>query len=229
MFKNLSKKEMAELIAIAVLILAVVIVLICFSSAKKSEPVKEETKVPQEGEYSTVVREKEHFVEVEKVITASILEDGLQSMGFLVTQEYYFTEVVSNEKTESVLWGLFSSTAKYSVKYDGSVFAGVNFGLIKVSKKDDQVTVTVPAATIQTVNIDYNSFEMLMNEDGLWAHMTPDDYNESLKALEANAKTKATERGVIDKAQANAEKMIRQFITGLLGEEEVVVTINFKK
>lgn len=227
MKKHFKKKERIEIAILGILAFAVILIPIVFTICKHNTEAPEENMKDSPADYQVTIKEKERFVEVEKKISASVVEDGLRDMGFLVTQEYYFTEVVTNEKEESVLWGLLSSTASYSVKYDGSVFAGVDFSRIQVSKIGDRITVTAPVATVQSVDIDFNSFELLSNKDGLWTHMNPKDYNDSLKALKLTAENKAGDRGILEKAEANAEKIIRQFVAGIAGDPETEIRIDF--
>ena len=66
------------------------------------------------------------------LITVSVetIEDGLANMGFLVTQEYYFTQVERYTKEKEIIFGITSSS-EFLYSYDGQVFAGVDFEKIE--------------------------------------------------------------------------------------------------
>ena len=44
------------------------------------------------------------LISEKQTIDVEIIQDGLRNMSFLVTEEYYFTEVLSNKKTVSFLF-----------------------------------------------------------------------------------------------------------------------------
>lgn len=164
--------------------------------------------------------EVEKLVEAEKEITATVIKDGLRDIGKLATQEYFFTEVAGYSSVKT----LFSTDIKlpfsesnYLVSYDGTVTAGIDFGDIEVAKTGDRVTVKLPDAEILSVDIDYDSFKLYSEREGLLNSTSVADYNASLVELEANAKSKALEKGILEAAQNNARLVVSNFITGLAG------------
>ncbi len=168
-----------------------------------------------------VVREKEveKIIEVEKEITAEIIEDELKDVGLLITEEYYFTEVVSYTSNKT-LWHFdipFTESA-YLASYEGVVTAGVDFSMIGVQKNDEtsSIVVSIPAAVILNVDIDPESFILYEEKTGLGNPVSVRDFNDSLVELENTARLKARERGVLDQADENARRMIRSLITGLV-------------
>ena len=187
--------------------------------AVTSAPVKQTKKI--------VEVEVEKIVEVEKKISGEMIQDGLRDMGFLVTEEYYFTEVVSFSSVKklfkTITLGITESS--FLASYDGVITAGVDFEKIRVEKNDDtkEITVRLPRAEVRYLDIDPESFVLYSEKEGLGNKISMSDYNDSLIELEANAEKKAVERGLLDRADENAERVIANFIGSLVDESEYTV------
>lgn len=198
------------------------ILLVILWSTHREETLPAETipsALTQDPDVTIVYRDVDRLVEVEKEITASIIQDGLNDLGTLITQEYYFTEVVSFSSVKQ-LFGLdlnFTESS-YIGTYDGTVTAGMDFRNVRIEKDDDAQTVTVylPACSIQNIDIDPNSFVLYDESSGLGNPVSVTDFNRSLIELENNASAKAMEKGILEKADENAQFMIRSFISGLI-------------
>ncbi len=180
---------------------------------------------------AVVVREKEveKIVEKEKVITAEVIQDGLRDMGKLVTQEYYFTEVVSYSIMSEILGIKIKMTeASFLASYDGVIYAGIDFTGIAVEKDDELKTITVrlPDAEILSVDIDPESLVVYSEKQGIGNRITLEDYNNSLIGLEKDAKDKAVGKGILERADENAEKIVRTFIGSLVDTDEYVLLFN---
>ena len=219
------KKLWLYLAAIAVLVLAAVVLLIVH--AGKKEPVAPPAVTPRPTQ-QVVVRERpvEKLIEVEKEVTVEELGAGLNDMGVLLTQEYYFTDVVTYSSVKTLFnLELGITESGYVATYDGVVTAGVDFGAISVRKNDDMgmIVVTVPAAKILSIDIDPESFQLRSEKAGLGNPISAEDFNSSLIALERSAREKALERGLLEKAQENARIIIRNFIGGLVDPNRYVI------
>ena len=217
-----SKKIYLVLLIVVLLLTAAVIIWASVSSMKvaSAPPSPAAAPTPQ-----VVIREKEveKLVEVEKEITAEIIRDGLRDMGVLVTEEYYFTQVEEYSSSKK-LW-LLDSKAYLAYSYDGVVNAGIDCNDVDITKDDEnkKITVSIPAAKIIDVSIDFDSFKTLEEKNGLWNKLDMTDYNSSLVAYENAAKEKALEKGIIDKADEGAKKMIESFVNSLVDSEEYTI------
>ena len=142
-------KILVGLIALVLTAIAVVLIVYAVRNAKRPETPLSVTPRPAQ---EVVVREKEveKIVTVEKEIDSAILTDGVRELGLLVTDEYYFTEVVSYSSVKK-LWKfeLPLTESSYLVSYDGVVRAGVDLGEASIEKDDERrlITVTLPPAT----------------------------------------------------------------------------------
>ena len=224
-----AEKKRIRIYVIAIAVVAVLALGLIVWSVR-SRPAREVPEVTPRPTAEVVIREREveKIVEVEKKITAEMIRDGLQEMGLLVTEEYYFTEVVSFtsiKKWFSVELGITESS--YLASYDGVVTAGIDFSQIEVTRDEDDgaVTVVLPKAEILSVDIDPESFELHSERTGVGNPLSVQDFNDSLVELERTARAKALERGLLEKADENARAVVRNFISGMLGPGQYSIVI----
>ena len=225
-----TKRKSVVMIVLIVLVLAAIVGLLIWRGGRAAEtplPTPRPQITPQ-----VVVREKEveKIVTVEKEITAELLQDGLRDMGKLITEEYYFTEVVDYSSVKK-WWKLEVpyTESSYLASYDGVVSAGIDFAEIRVEKDDEnkEILVTLPAARIDTVDIDPSSLQVYSEKHGLGNPIAVLDFNDSLIELENTARAKAEERGVLTRADENAARLVRNFIASLVDTGEY--TLLFKR
>ena len=161
----------------------------------------------------------EKLVEVEREITAATIADGLRNMGVLVTQEYYFTEVISFSSVKKLFdLEVGFTESSYLASYDGVVTAGIDFAAVSAEKDDDAgvIRITLPAAEILNVDIDPESFEVYSERTGFANPLSVAAFNESLTALEDSVRDKAVAKGLLARADENARTVVRNFIAGLV-------------
>ena len=217
------KKLRIYLLALSVVLLAAVVLVICFVSAPAKEAPPAATPRPTQP---VLVREKpvSQIIVEKQEITIEEIRSGLNDMGTLLTAEYYFTYVISNSKMKTLdLEPLFSiplgiTESSYVVSYDGVVTAGVDFSAIRLARDEvkNVVTVLMPAAQIVGVDVDPQSFHLYSEKTGLGNPISLSDYNDDLVKLEQTAELKATERGLLDRASENARQIVLNFVSGLV-------------
>ncbi len=146
-------------------------------------------------------------------VTTDVIEEDLSDMGFLVTQEYHFTQVEKYTKETKVL-SIIPSSSEFMYSYEGSVLAGVDFEKIEITKDDETKTVTVvmPESEIMAVTIDKDTFEVYSEKDSLWNPLNLEDYNMSLVEFEQAAKDKALEGGILERSDEQAKKLVNEFL-----------------
>ena len=159
------------------------------------------------------------LVQEKQTISVDTIEEELKATGFLVSYEYYFTDLLSFESVKRILL-IGHSTTSFSVTYDGVVTAGVDFSKITVSKDEENkiITISIPHATIKNIDIDPNSMEVHSEHQGVANPISVNDFNKSIKELENKARAKAQDRGIIAHANENAKLIIQNMVTALLGD-----------
>ena len=213
----MTKEKKLYLALIAVFAVATVCVVVFTLNGRNARAAAAEEHRQQEaGE----AKEEKKFITVEKKITAEVIEDGLRDMGTLLTEEYYFTEVTGFSSVKKLFntIDLKFTESSYLVSYDGVITAGIDFDAIRVEKDEEagKITIHMPPAEIQSVMIDLDSFTLYSEKAGMGNPVSVTDFNASLTELENTAKETALERGLLDRAEENAETVVRNFVGGLV-------------
>ena len=206
-------------IGITILALVVAIVLsLDFSARRKAE--REEA-----AQTVTTIKEKEKKDRAVITVNTKTIQDGLVNMGFLVTQEYYFTQVETYSKDKNILF-VIPTTSGFTYSYDGAVMAGVDFAQIKIETDADRkfITVKMPASEIQAVTIDKDTFKIYSEKDSLWNPLKLEDYNISLVEFENAAKDKAVASGILERSDEQARNLVREFIASLPNTGEYTIS-----
>ena len=228
-------KNIVYLVLIVLAVLAAVVLVIVWSVRPGVDPVPAAEPTPFPAlvpetqviyqEVETVV-EKEKLVEVEKEFTSQIIQEGLNDMSFLVTSEYWFTEVMDYSSTRQFFGHDIPWTeSSYLATYDGVVSAGVDFSAIRVEKNDTLCTITVilPPAEIQSVTIDHDSLVIYSEKESIANPTGLSEFNTSLSQLEETAEARAIENGLLDRAGENAQRIIRSFLSELVDTRRYAV------
>lgn len=205
MDKLKQSRNIIYLAIIAISFIAILVLCIDFSKNNK----KEQT-TPNTATTAASLEKKENVVITVNVET---IKDGLNNMGTLITQEYYFTQVEKYTKEKNVL-GFIPSSSEIAYSYDGNVTAGVDFEKIEISKDDASKTIfiDIPESEIQTVSIDKSTFQVFSEKDSIWNPMKLEDYNISLSEFEEAAKKKALDSGILERSDEQAKALIGNFI-----------------
>ena len=168
-----------------------------------------------------------------QTVSFETVEDGLRDMGFLVTEEYCFKEVVNPTKMKKLFGiGIPLTESSFIGTYEGTISAGVDFSEITVTELTvggkTQLTVTVPKPVLQEPVIDHDSFELYSEKTGIANPFSAEDYNDALKELEAEVLENAQEKGILDRAETNAKRIVENFVRGLLSEQADAIEIVVK-
>lgn len=155
----------------------------------------------------------------ELTIDIKTIEHEIKDIGNLCTSEYNFTAVDSFSKDKINLWFIKLPWTDSSaiVKYSGTITAGIDFTKVIVEEniKEKTVQITLPPAQILNSELDFKSFELLDEKNGLFNRITVEDTNQALDKLIDEETDKAVADGLLDKAQTNAKDMIANLFKGV--------------
>ena len=198
---------------IYIAVIAVCAVAIIFLGVDYLNKDSQEESAAKETSIAELVQKEDKTV---ITVDTNVLQDGLANMGFLVTQEYYFTQVESYTK-EKKMFFVLTSSSEFQYSYDGSVMAGVDFEKIKVQADDSSkvIRVEIPASEIKGVVIDKDTFMIYSEKESLWNPLKLEDYNISLKEFEDAAKEKAIAGGILERSDRQAQNLVLGFINSL--------------
>lgn len=157
----------------------------------------------------------------EKSISGETAQFELNKLGFLETYEYHYTHIQTGDNGENKFGFLKIPASKFIYSCDGVIIAGIDFEKIKVERTDYVYTVTLPKAEIKrsSSGIDMKSFKMYDEKNNIFNPYTIEDVVESFEDMESFEENSAIEKGLLDKANENAETLIENLLKGLIPDE----------
>lgn len=160
---------------------------------------------------------RKKFIGISKEERVDNIKASIEDLGELVTVEYNYTDVLTYKDSLTLMDMKIPFTDKsYIIKYNGYIKAGVD--LAKAVVKDVQETsveLDVPSAAITDSVLDEKSMVILDQKNNIFNPLDLGDYQETLKK-ELNARElKAKKDGILERAQANADKLLRKLLEGL--------------
>ncbi len=161
-------------------------------------------------------------------LTGETIRDGLTDIGELATEEYFFTRVETYDSSKNIKgFKVPFTTSRFVYSYDGTVKAGIDFTGIEVEKDDLKKTITVilPASHILDCSIDPDSFEVYDEKRSVFNPVSISDYNDSLEEMIEAAKEDAMEKGVLERADSNAELLIKNLIMSTYDVDDYYIDI----
>ena len=174
--------------------------------------------------------EEKRIFETETTISTDIIKEKLQDIGFLCTEEYYFTQVAQYKSTKKDFFDFFSiplTQSHFICSYDGLITAGIDFESIKVEKNDENktITISVPKATIKSTEIFEDSYKVFDEKESIFNPISTNDDNNVRKKMKQNAIQKAKDNKVLEKADDNAKNTIEQFVAVLIDSDEYKIEV----
>lgn len=110
------------------------------------------------------------------------------------------------------------------ISYDCTVKAGIkDLTQAEVTQEEDKVMVTLPEVEITGVEIDNDSFQKYDETDNVFNRITVDFVNDAQQELKEQICESAIEKGVLDVAEKNAEKILKELLESPDGEYTVEI------
>ena len=205
-------RQRLNLIYIWVTVAAVVLaasMIVGYAGNRRAEEAEPTRTVPSRTE-----KEKRDRVMIST--NTETIRDGLQKMGVLVTQEYYFTQVETYTKEKNIFI-VIPTRSGFMYSYDGAVTAGVDLQQVSVHTDEERgvISIDLPDSEIQAVTIDRDTFRIYSERESLWNPLKLEDYNISLAEFEDAAKEKALANGILERSDEQAQKLVREFAGSL--------------
>ena len=155
---------------------------------------------------------------------------GLKNIGELSTQAGYFTNAQLIRNAVNLWgWNVPLTQSKYIFTYDGVIKAGIDFESVKVNVNEDARTVHVimPEVKILSFELYQESFVIFDETSNIFTPLKLDAMNNSLIELKKEAKEKAVNAGLLSNALANAELIMRGFLTNALGSRKYTILFEY--
>lgn len=160
---------------------------------------------------------RKKFIGISKEERVDNLKASIEDIGDLVTVEYNYTDILTYKDSLTLMDMKIPFTDKsYIIKYNGYIKAGVDLSKAVVKDiKETSVELDVPVATITDSVLDEKSMVILDQKNNIFNPLDLGDYQDTLKK-ELNARElKAKKDGLLERAQDNADKILRKLLQGL--------------
>lgn len=164
-------------------------------------------------------------VEDNKKSTVTVIQEKLDEMAELNTASYVSTSVLNKSDFKQILKkDVWFTKRTLIISYDSTVKAGIkDLTQAEVTQKEDKVLVTLPEVEITGVEIDNDSFQKYDESDNAFNRITVDFVNDAQQELKEQICESAIEKGVLEVAEKNAEKILKELLESPDGEYTVEI------
>lgn len=227
-----------KLVAFLILAAALVItgLLLHHAQSRRDELRRElaaqEEQLERQNELIAALKAKEEenaAKETNIVITSDTIEQQLNSIRELVTQEYFYTNADKRESSEEWVfgWARPFSGKSILITYDGIIKAGVDLSGVQITVDEEAHTITVvlPPSKITENNIPQEKIQVLEVKDGLFNPFTFDNFNEFIADQKVVMEQKAIDQGILTKADEETAALVKSFLSILPGMENYTLDI----
>ena len=172
-----------------------------------------------------VYTESHTQVEDNKISTVTVIQEKLDEMAELNTASYVSTSVLNKSDFKQILKkDVWFTKRTLIISYDSTVKAGIkDLTQAEVTQKEDKVLVTLPEVEITGVEIDNDSFQRYDESDNAFNPVTSEYINEAQQDLKDSIEERAIEKGLLDLAETNAEKILKELLESPDGEYTVEI------
>ena len=153
-----------------------------------------------------------------------IVQSEINDIAELVTLEYNYTNMAKYENHEE-FYGVKIpfTTNKFIITYDGVILAGVNMAEVTVTKtEDNKLAIRLPAARILAHSVDFDSLQVTDESYSIFNKLEITDYAAFTADEKLSTEAKALAKGILKKAEENAEVYLRNFVSSLVPGAEII-------
>ena len=212
--------------------LILVVALLCIGATwwylevyKKLEPI-------------SVEQDNHGIIQDDLALIGETIESGLKQIGELNTAEYYFTRTETVEDSKKIdltsigidfIADIPLTSNSFTYSYDGSIKAGIDFAQIEVNVDKDAkvITVLIPKSRITGSEVDPDSYQFYEIKNNILNPISPEDYAVSFADLIHKEEERAVKEGLLDKADDNAMKILKNFVSSY-SSDSYVITVKTK-
>lgn len=148
-------------------------------------------------------------------INLEVIRSEISNIAELATTEYLFTDAAEFSDSKQIKnWNIPLTKKSFVLKWSGIIKAGVDLKNVAIDVDEDEksIVVSVPSATILSYTVDSDSVEVLDEKDNIFNNITIDDKVKFDAKTENAMKQRAIENGLLEKAQKNAEDILKLLI-----------------
>lgn len=156
-----------------------------------------------------------------KEVTTQYITGKLEDVDELTTQQVTYTS--DQTVTEGTI--PFITQKGFTMTYNATMKAGIEFEEMSVKIRDDSVIVKLPHAKVLSNQVDPDSIRFTNEKNAMFNWKNEEDVAEALEAAEADVKNNPTVDydDLINRADKHAEELIHRLLDDSVGDREVEV------
>lgn len=152
-------------------------------------------------------------------ITSDFVEKKLENLSELSTAQMIYSGLCTVESGKIPL----ISKKGFSMVYQGEVKAGIDVSKMQIDVSDSKVLVILPAAEVLDSHVDPKSVQFFDEKHALFNRDEKTDVTEALAMAEDDMAANANTDGLLDRANQQAEIVVRGLLTDVVGEREISI------
>lgn len=159
-----------------------------------------------------------------KEVTTRYITGKLDDIGELTTQQITYSAEQSVEEGTIP----FITKKGFTMKYNATMKAGIEFEKMAIANKKEKVIVTIPHAKVLSNQVDAKSIEFVDEKNALFNWKTEEDVADALALAEADVEDNPTVdyEELLERADKHAEELIHKLLDDSVGDK--VVEVEFK-
>lgn len=155
----------------------------------------------------------------EPELTSSFVNGKLEAVSDLTVSKLTYTGLIRYSDGKIP----FLTKNSFSMMYTANVRAGIDLSKARIEIAEDQVVITLPECTVQSVDVDPDSIEFYDEQWALFNWTEKTDVIDTVAAARDDVSQKADLESLLDAARIQTESVIRGLLEDAVGERELVV------
>ena len=152
-------------------------------------------------------------------VTTAYISGKIDNISELTTTqlEYNGLIVLSDGKIP------FLTQKGFSMRYTASIRAGIDISEVKIDITEKKVTVAIPDAQIQSVNVNSDSVVFYDEKHALFNWTDKEDIVNALSVAKEDAENRIDEDELQEKAKEQTETILKSVLTDSIGDRELII------
>ena len=117
----------------------------------------------------------------------------------------------------------FLTQKGFSMRYTASIRAGIDISEVKIDITEKKVTVAIPDAQIQSVNVNSDSVVFYDEKHALFNWTDKEDIVNALSVAKEDAENRIDEDELLEKAKEQTETILKSVLTDSIGDRELII------
>lgn len=163
-------------------------------------------------------------------ITSTLIQNRIEQASDLVTTKYHYTKVGKFENSLNLNGWSIPLTNKYFIlTFEGEIQLGTDLFKANVEINDSTILITVDKPVVISNSIDESSIEVYDETKNIFNPISVSDYKAFALEQKDKALSEAKEKGLMQTAQENTKKSIKQIISIIPDTDDYNIEVTFKE